>query len=93
MSAGSWGACAVSLARLIYRLTCASSARPAKLGEASAITASLDFGIDGHHLRKAAIDVGDLARDARGQVGQQEGGRVAHLFDGDVAPQRGDASS
>jgi hypothetical protein len=39
-------------------------------------------------VREAAVDVGDFAGDAGRQIGQQEGGGVAHFFDGDVAAQR-----
>ena len=36
----------------------------------------------------AAIDVGDFAGDAGGEIGAEEGGSVADFFDGDAAFQR-----
>ena len=33
----------------------------------------------------SAVDVGDFAGDAGGEVGEQEGGGIAHFFDGYVA--------
>src|SRR3712207_8721259 len=39
-------------------------------------------------MRKAAIDIGDLAGDAVGQIREQESRGIADIFDGDVAAQR-----
>ena len=36
----------------------------------------------------AAVDISDFAGDARGEIREQEGGGVAHFFDGYVAAER-----
>ena len=38
-----------------------------------------------HRGGETGIDVGDFSGDSTGEIGQQEGGNVAHLFCGDVA--------
>src|SRR5690606_10647522 len=43
----------------------------------------------GYHGVEATVDVRDFAGDAGRQVRQHERSRVAHVFDGDVAAQRG----
>src|SRR3569623_1684512 len=44
---------------------------------------------DAHaHGVVAAVDVEDLAADTRGEIGTEEGTRIADLFDGDVALER-----
>src|SRR5450830_925781 len=45
-------------------------------------------GVQAHHVGEATVHVDDVARDARGQVGQQEGRRIAHFLDRHVAAQR-----
>lgn len=76
----------------VWRKTQAKSTKPRRLcnlrGFESVSFEGLDLiGRQASRLAEAAVHIGDFGGHAGCQIGQQEGGDIAHVFNGHVAAQ------